>query len=165
MKSILSVLFLALLIMSFGCSKKEPVGPETAPIQAPETKAEAQSAAEAAQETAGAVAGEIKKIASEVDLNKSLEAIKQEVSAMTPEQLKETALKYKQMLTEKGTAFEAVTQKLAAIPLKDRLSPESQALSGELKGLTDTIKALTERLAVYVSALKAKGGDTTGLTP
>ena len=39
------------------------------------------------------------------------------------------------------------------------MGPEAKALQGDIADVTSSIKALTDRLNVYVSELKAKGGS------
>lgn len=169
MKPMFLIVLLACAFSLFGCSKKEPSAPPPAPASEQTTPAlpavNVQAAAETAKQDVQAVTAEVKKVLAEVDLNKTVEAIRQEAATMDLVQLKELALKYKQMLAEKQAAYKPLVEKIANLPLSERLGPESQAMAGEAKTLGDTVKALTERLAVYVEAIKARGGDTAGLTP
>lgn len=167
MKPMFLIVLLACAFSLFGCSKKEPSAPPPAPASEQTTPAlpavNVQAAAETVKQNAQAVT--VKKVLAEVDLNKTVEAIRQEAATMDLVQLKEIALKYKQMLAEKQAAYKPLVEKIANLPLSERLGPESQSMAAEAKTLGDTVKALTERLAVYVEAIKARGGDTAGLTP
>jgi glutamyl-tRNA reductase len=176
MKALYVLVFVipVILLVSSGCSKKEPpAGPskpsatttETLKTEAAKAEAAVTETAEAAKEKVTEAVQEVKAALPEVDLSKTLDAIKQEAAGLDLAKLQEVAKKYKDMLTEKQAALKPLMDKLAKIPLTERLSPESQALTGETKSLSDTIKGLTERLAVYVEAIKAKGGDAAGLTP
>ncbi len=77
--------------------------------------------------------------------------------------LKETALKYKDAILEKQADFEAISSKLANIPMTQRLGDEAKELTAEAQQLTETLKALKDRYDVYVSAIRDKGGDTADL--
>lgn len=164
MKTMFHMVFLFALVTCFGCSRKETPAPEPKPVPEAVQTTETQPAAGAMQQSAPAITAELKKSLAEVDLSKAVETIRQEAAGMDLEQLKETALKYKEALAEKQAAIKAVSEKLAAIPITERLSPEAQTLAGEMKTLMEPVKALTERLAVYVEAIKARGGDAAGLT-
>lgn len=163
MKSICTTFFLLTLFCALGCSKKEPPSHQPAPQETSLLQTVTETAADMGQ-NAAALRAELKEPLGEIDLAKSLEVIRQEASTMDLTALKETALRYKETLLEKEAAFKLVADKLAKIPLAERLSTDAQALAVELKTLAEPIKALTERLAVYVEAFKARGGDATQLT-
>lgn len=101
----------------------------------------------------------------DADLKKPLEAIRQEAAETDLAQLKEIALRYKQMLSEKQAEIKLISDKLARIPLKERLSTDAQSLATELKTLAAPVEAIKERLQIYVKAIQARGGDPAGLLP
>lgn len=161
MKSILKAILLSTLAGVIGCERKAPSASEAEP---PPTQSVA-SESPPEKDSTTAIDAVLKQSLGQADYTKSIEAIRIEASTMDLKQLMETAQRYKSALAEKQEAVKAMTEELSRIPMAQRLSPEAQKLAGTLKELAEPVKALTERLAVYVEAIKAHGGDATGLMP
>jgi hypothetical protein len=128
-------------------------------------------AAQTAQETTQAVkeavttaAEEVKQaFTSQVDLDKSIADLKAEAEKMDVASLMQVAGKYKDAILSKQGEFNSIGEKLAAIPMAQRLGEESKQLTGQAQKITETLKALKDRFDVYLTSIKAKGGDTSSL--
>lgn len=99
----------------------------------------------------------------DIDLEKAVADLKAEAAKMDVESLTSVAMKYKDAILEKQAALKPLTDKLAAIPMTEKMGAEAQALTADLKKLTDAIAPLKERFSVYIDALKAKGADISKL--
>jgi PBP1b-binding outer membrane lipoprotein LpoB len=173
MKKTVSVLVVILsVVLVVGCSKKETPkapSPSAAQKQAANTAGQvaqtAQDAAQTAKEAVQSVAQEVKQtFTADIDLNKTVDALKAEAEKMDADSLKQVALKYKDAIASKQGEIKAIADKLTAIPMTQKLGAEAQKLTADTAKLTESLKALTERFNVYFNALKAKGGDVSGLT-
>ncbi len=167
------------IVFAIGCEKKKPVAapdPVPAPPAYGEVAQDAEEAAkpvieevkvaaEEAKEAANAAVAEVKQaFTSEIDVNKTVDALKAEAGTMDVASLTQVAVKYKDAIVSKQGEIKAIADKLAAIPMTEKLGTEAQQLTAESTKLAEALKALTDRFNVYVSALKAKGGDVSGLT-
>ena len=99
-----------------------------------------------------------------VDENKPVSEVKAEAARMDVEQLKKMAAKYKDAILAKQKDVEAITKKLAEIPLTKKLGTEAQGLTADIKDLTTTINSLKERFGVYYDKLKEMKADVSELT-
>ncbi|NLW82963.1 MAG: hypothetical protein GXY41_00950 [Phycisphaerae bacterium] len=158
MKRTAGLLIIALsLVLAAGCSKKEE------PVQAtPAPEQEARGMLDQVTQTVNQAA---QTFAAKIDLDKTVAELKAEAEKMDVATLKEVAAKYKDAIMAKQDQFGDITEKLTAIPMAQRLGDEARQLTGEAQQITESLKALTDRLNVYVNAIKAKGGDVSGLTP
>jgi len=149
---ILGVLFL------YSCKKKsEPASSSSSETQMTQEQLKA-AVAEKSEE--------IKEIVDtlKADVNTSISEIKAEIEKLNVDQLRETALQYKQLITEKTKQIDNLNEKIKGIALTELMSEESMALRKELGDLTTGFDALKERFQLYYNKLKEKGGDLTGLS-
>ena len=164
MKRNLTILLaVACAVVFVGCKKQEPAKAPTASG----TDKQAQSMMDQVADTATAakekVVEAVQSFTKDVDLNKSIAELKAEAEKMDVASLMEVAGKYKDAIVAKQVDFDAISKKLAAIPMTEKLGAEAQKLTGDAAKLTEAIKSLKERFDVYVAALKAKGGDASEL--
>jgi hypothetical protein len=171
MKRTVKLLVIALCVaFTTGCSKKkEP----TTPPQPTEKQTQgmmdqaaqtAQETTQAVKEAATAAVEEVKQaFTSQVNLDKSIADLKAEAEKMDVASLMQVAGKYKDAILSNQGEFKTISEKLAAIPMTQRLGDESKQLTTQAQKLTESIKALKDRFDVYLTAIKAKGGDTGSL--
>jgi uncharacterized protein YggE len=91
------------------------------------------------------------------DIDKPVAEVKQDAETMTVKDLQAKAKTYQDAITSKLTEMEPIKEKLAALPLTEKMGDEAKALQADIAALTQDLGALKERLAVYVEALKEKG--------
>ena len=153
------------LVFTVGCKKKEPVSPTAPEGTAQETAKNVDEAAAPVVEKIQVAAEEVKQaFTSDVDLNKTIDALKAEAEKMDVASLKQVALKYKDAITSKKADIEALSDKLAKIPMTEKLGTEAQKLTADIATLNNALAPLMDRFNVYVNAIKAKGGNIAGLT-
>jgi hypothetical protein len=99
-----------------------------------------------------------------VDIQKPVAEVQAEAQTMTVDDLKATALKYKEAIVNKQADVEKLFTKIKEIPITEALGQEAKTLKTDLKSLETTVSALKERYQVYYNTLKEKGGDLSGLT-
>ena len=172
MKRIIGLLVIVLSVaFTTGCSKKEePVTPPQPTEQ--QAKGMVEQAAQTAKETTEAVKEavapaieEVKQaFTGEVNLDKTVADLKAEAEKMDVASLMQVAGKYKDAILAKQGDFKTISEKLAAIPMAQKLGEESKQLTADAQKLTEAIKALKDRFDVYLASIKAKGGDTSSLT-
>lgn len=101
-----------------------------------------------AKEAVSAVADELKQVfTTQVNLDKSIAELKAEAEKMDVATLREVAAKYKDAILAKQDEFGTVSEKLAAIPLTQRLGDEAKQLTAEAQQITLVGKALMPRTA------------------
>lgn len=165
-----TLLLITCLVSISGCGKKEPTPPaEPAGREAPGMMDEMkQAAGDAVKETTEAAKKAVEAVKEsftmDINLDKTVAELKAEAAKMDIAALTQVAKKYKDAIMEKQGALKALTDKLTAIPLTEKAGPQAQGLTAEIKTLTNAITPLKDRLGVYLDAIKAKGGDTAGLT-
>lgn len=143
-----------------GCSKKEE--PKT-PAKSDTT--ESKGMVDSMKETAKSATDAVKEsLTTNIDLEKTVSDLKAEAAKMDVESLTAVATKYKDAILAKQADIKTLMDKLSAIPATEKLGTEAKNMTAEIKTLTDAIAPLKERLAVYVDAIKAKGGSIQGLT-
>ena len=91
------------------------------------------------------------------DTETAVADVKQEASSMSVDDLKAKAAEYQKAIQAKMEEIEPITQKLADLPLAEKMGEEAQALQEDMGNLTADISALKERLTVYLDALKEQG--------
>lgn len=167
---VLAVIVLSVCFAS-GCSKKkEPAAPSSAGERQATDRMDqamqtAQNTAQAAKEAVSAAADEVKQaFTSQVNLDKSVADLKAEAEKMDIASLTAVAGKYKDAILAKQSQFSAISEKLSAIPMTQRLGDEAKQLTAEAQQITESLKALTDRFNVYVNAIKAKGGNVSDLS-
>ena len=144
------------LVFALGCSKKEePV--EAPPVPDPQTRGMLDQAAQTFNET-------VRAFTAKIDLDKTVADLKAEAEQMDVAALRDFAAKYKDAIMAKRDDFSSVSDKLAAIPMTQRLGDEAQKLTAEAQQIAESLKALTDRFNVYVTAIRTKGGDASDLT-
>lgn len=164
MKRNLTILLaIACAVVLVGCKKQQPTEAPSAPATEQQAKGMMDQAADAAQAAQEKVVETVQAFTKDVDLNKSVADLKAEAGKMDVASLMQVAGKYKDAIVAKQGDFDAISKKLAAIPMTEKLGAEAQKLTGDATKLTEAIKSLKDRFDVYVSALKAKGGDVSTL--
>lgn len=153
----------ASLGLIWGCKKQQPAEMPQAPQGQIQAESMMEKAAEAANKAVETAKETVQNWTKEVDLSKSIDQLKAEAEKMDVNALMEMAKKYKDAIAAKEKEFEAIGNKLAAIPMTEKLGAEAQKLTAEAQKITETMKALKERFDVYVAALTAKGGNAAGL--
>ncbi|MBN2456334.1 MAG: hypothetical protein JXB29_07365 [Sedimentisphaerales bacterium] len=98
-----------------------------------------------------------------VDENKPISEVKTEAAGMNVEQLKKTALAYKETIMAKQEDIEKITAKLKDIPVAEAIGAEAKKLKSEIDTINESLSALKERFEIYYNQLKEKGGDISGL--
>ena len=166
MKRTIGLLVIALsVVFTIGCSKKkEPVKTPAPKPAAQQTKSVMDQAAQTAQDTTQAVkesvttaAEEVKQaFTNQVNLDKSVADLKAEAEKMDVASLMQVAGKYKDAILAKQGEFNSISEKLAAIPMAQRLGEESKQLTAQTQKLTESLKALKDRFDVYLTAIKSK---------
>lgn len=179
MKRNLTILLaIACVVVLVGCKKQEPAKAPTASgtdkqaqgmldqaaAAVKTAKEEVKEAAQTVKQETAATVEEVKQaFTKEVDLNKSVADLKAEAEKMDVASLMQVAGKYKDAIVAKQGEFDAISKKMAAIPMTEKLGAEAQKLTGDAAKLTEAIKSLKDRFDIYVAALKAKGGDVSKL--
>jgi len=158
-----AILLIASISLMVGCKKKSPATPPAEPSEQ-ETTGLMDSMKQAADETVQKTTAAVKEaFTMDIDLDKAVADLKAEAAKMDVEALTSVAMKYKDAIMEKQEALKPLMDKLAAIPMTEKMGAEAQALTADLKKLTDAIAPLKERFSVYIDALKAKGADISKL--
>jgi len=98
-----------------------------------------------------------------VDENKPVSEVKAEAEKMNIEQLRATALKYKEAILAKKEELEKVSAQFTKIPATKMLGEEAKQVMAEIEDLNKSVSALKERFEVYYKKLKEMGGDSSGL--
>lgn len=137
--AVLSCLLALVLLVAIGCDKKTDQDQPPASVKS--------------QTTAPAVA-----------TDKPVSEVQAEAETMSVENLKATALKYKDAIVAKQADIEKLAAKVKEIPLTEALGDEAKTLKADLQNLETDLKALKDRFQVYYNKLKEKGADVAGLT-
>ena len=137
--AVLSCLLALVLLAAIGCDKK------THQDQPPATAR--------GETTAPAIAAD-----------KPVTEVQAEADTMSVENLKATALKYKDAIVAKQADIEKLAAKVKEIPLTEARGEEAKTPKVDLQNLETDLKALKDRFQVYYNKLKEKGADVAGLT-
>ena len=137
--AVLSCLLALVLLVAIGCDKK------TDQDQPPTTTRSETKAPAVAADT-------------------PVSEVQAEADTMSVENLKATALKYKDAIIAKQADIEKLAAKVKEIPLTEALGDEAKTLKADLQNLETDLKALKDRFQVYYNKLKEKGADVAGLT-
>lgn len=140
-----------------GCSKKEDAG-TTPSTGGDSSSGTVESTVAKMKETAKATAETVK-----AELEQTVANLKTEAAKLDVESLQQKALAYKDVITEKQGEVKAAMDKLAAIPVMEKMGTEAQKLTADIKTLTDSISALTERFNMYKDVIQEKGGEIKDL--
>jgi hypothetical protein len=151
----LCVLVLALCLAA-GCGK-EPVADQPQDTAAPQTQGTQ------TQQPQAAPAAPAQAQAAAVDIQKPIAELEAAAQNMSVDDLKATALKYKDAILSKQPEVEKLLAKIKEIPITEALGQEAKTLKTDLQNLESTVGALKERYQVYYAKLKEKGADLTGL--
>ena len=139
-----------LLLVVAGCGKKTDEDEPASPTKTETVEAEKP-------------ASEVHAEAGTVDVEKPVSEVQAEAETMSVENLKVTALKYREaILAKQGTVAE-LAAKIKEIPVVEAVGQEAQSLKTDLKDVESALAALKERFQVYYDTLKEKGGDLSGL--
>ena len=138
------------LVVVAGCGKKTDEDKPESPARTETVEAEKP-------------ANEVQAEAGTVDIEKPVSEVQAEAETMSVENLKATALKYKEaILAKQGTVAE-LAAKIKEIPVVEAMGQEAQSLKTNLKEVESALAALKERFKVYYDTLKEKGGNLSGL--
>ena len=99
----------------------------------------------------------------EADETKPISEVKAEAEKMDTDQLRKTAMAYKEAIVAKTSEIEKVTAKLKEIPVTEMIGEEAKALKTDIANLNESVTALKARFNVYYEKLKSAGGDLSGL--
>ncbi len=97
------------------------------------------------------------------DENKPISEVQAEAQKMNVEQLRQMAIAYKDALVAKQAEIDKLAAKVKEIPIADALGKEAHNLKADMDKLTTSVSALKERFNIYYDAVKAKGGNLSGL--
>jgi len=175
----------ATCVLSFACSKKSKEPQSTPTKMTTETsmvervkdqtieridavKQQAGQHMAMAQEKAEQQLAAVKKQASaqmetykEISINatRPLTEIKAEAENLNLEQLKATALKYKEAISAKTAELQPLVEKFKQLPLSKKLSTEGLQIKEDIASVSESLDSLKVRYDVYVSKLKGMGVD------
>ena len=99
-----------------------------------------------------------------VDEKKPIAEIQTEAEKMDADELYRMAKAYKEAILDKRDDVEDLRDRLDDIDPDELVSAEATSLKADADAVADSIAALTERFELYVTLLKAKGGDTHKLS-
>lgn len=154
-RNVIVCCFLAFsLVVVAGCGKKTDEDKPASPAMT-ETRAETVEAEKPASE--------VQAEAGTVDIEKPVSEVQAEAETMSVENLKATALKYKEAILAKQGTMAELAAKIKEIPVVEALGQEAQSLKTDLKEVESALASLKERFQVYYDTLKEKGGDLSGL--
>ena len=97
------------------------------------------------------------------DENKPISEVKAEAEGMDLEELRSTALKYKDAIFARQDDIAKVTAELKKIPIAKMLGEEAKGLKSDVDNLSKSLSSLKERFGIYYDKIKAKGGDLSDL--
>jgi hypothetical protein len=97
------------------------------------------------------------------DANKPIPEVKAEAEKMDVTQLRDTAMKYKDVIAAKLDEVKTEGLKLKDLPMAEIAGEKAKAINATIDQIKKDIDALTERLNIYIEELKKKGGDISGL--
>ena len=97
------------------------------------------------------------------DESKPVSEVKAEAEKMSVEQLRATAMKYKEAILAKGDEVDKIVAELKKIPVTKMLGEEAKQLKAEIDNLNKSVTLLKERFQIYYNKLKEKNGDLSGL--
>jgi chromosome segregation ATPase len=98
-----------------------------------------------------------------VDENKPLSQIKAEIEKLDVEQIKKTAMKYKDTIMDKQGDIDDILAKIKDIPLTEALGKQAKELKNEMTNLKDSLSALKERFNLYYDKAKELKADVSEL--
>lgn len=98
-----------------------------------------------------------------VDTTKPISEIEAEAANMSVEDLKFTAIEYKEALLAKQGEIKEMMDKVKEIPIAEALGQEAQTLKADLKNLESSLTDIKNRFNVYYHTLKEKGESLSGL--
>ena len=158
---LVTILLVASLSLMAGCSKKEEPSTASAGQEAKETTGVMDNVKNAADKAVETIK---EKVSMDIDLDKAVDDLKAEAAQMDIKSLTKIAMKYKDAIVEKQEVLQPLMDKLADIPMTEKLGEEARALTDKIKPLADAVASLKERFGVYIDAIKAKGGDVADLS-
>jgi hypothetical protein len=99
-----------------------------------------------------------------VDTEKPIGEVQAQADTMSVDNLRATALKYKEAILQKQSEIEKLAAKIKEIPIAEALGQEAKTLKTDLQNVETALKDLKDHFQVYYDTLKKKGGDLSGLT-
>ena len=100
----------------------------------------------------------------DVDTEKPVSEVKAEANTMTVDQLKATAIKYRDAIKAKEPEIQKLMDQIKEIPLTEALGEEAKKLKADLEELKTSLDTLKEHFQVYYDKLVELKADVTGLT-
>jgi len=97
------------------------------------------------------------------EASKPIEQVQKEVEKMDVDALRAKANKIKDAIADKQGDLEGIAKKLKEFSPTEMLGDDAKKVKAEMDDLTKAIKDLKAQLDVYISKLKEKGADVTGL--
>jgi hypothetical protein len=98
-----------------------------------------------------------------VDEEQPVSEVRVQADKMSTDDLRATALRYKEAIVAKQSEVNKLAAKLKELPVAEALGKEAQGLKTDMANLENSVRALTERFQIYLGKLKEKGGDASGL--
>ncbi|MFC1467627.1 hypothetical protein ACFLQY_02910 [Verrucomicrobiota bacterium] len=96
-----------------------------------------------------------------VSATRPLSEIKAEAEKLNIDQLKATALEYKDAITAKTAELQPLMEALKEIPMTQMLGEEATRIKDEIAGVKQGVDALKARYDIYVAKLKEMGVDVS----
>ena len=100
---------------------------------------------------------------SEVDAKRELSEIETEAKAMSDDQLRTMAEKYKEAFFATQTDFNEAEEKLKGMSITELAEGGAVELQEDSRNFLSTLEGLMERFQVYYDQLEENGGDVSGL--
>ncbi len=97
------------------------------------------------------------------DENKPLSEVKAEAQKMEADDLRESAMAYKDAILAKRNEISKLADDLKDVPLTEIVGDEAKDLKQEIETLTRSTQALKERFDIYFARLKDQNGDLAHL--
>jgi hypothetical protein len=91
------------------------------------------------------------------DTNKSVDQIRQEVQAMSAQDLEAYAKAYASEISKQKAEVEKIASELKEIPVTQIFGEQAKSIKDRLSGVQSQVSALSERFQVYADKAREKG--------
>ena len=99
----------------------------------------------------------------DLDVSKPISEVKAEADKMDADQLRAAAVKYKDAIEAKEAEVDKLAKDLMKVAVADKSSEKMKQLNAQMTKINESVEVLAARFQIYLEALKAKGGDVSGL--